>query len=77
MTFEQLRKIHQARPFKPFALHLADGRSLEVRHPENMAYAGPARTIAVFAEPDAAEIIDLLLVTSLRPLRNGSRSKHN
>ena len=71
MTTEQIRKFHQAQPFRPFSINLADGRSIPVNHPELLALGG--RTIAVFEEPDAAEIIDLLLVTTLKPAAsNGS-----
>lgn len=27
MTIEPLREVHRARPFQPFTLHLADGRT--------------------------------------------------
>lgn len=73
MTTEQIRKLHQTQPFRPFAIHLADGRSIEVHHPENLALGG--RTIAVFEDPEAAEIVDLLLVTSLRPLPASARAR--
>jgi hypothetical protein len=72
MTTEQIRKFHQARPFLPFEIYLADGRSVKVNHPEMLALGG--RTIAVFDEPEAAEIIDLLLVTSLKPQKSGAPS---
>lgn len=71
MTTEQLRKMHQARPFHPFDIHLADGRKLHVSHPELMAVPHPARTIGVGMPDGTIEIVDLLLVTSLKPSRNG------
>jgi hypothetical protein len=69
MTGEQLRNFHSAQPFKPFVIHLADGRSIEVRHPEMLAYAFPARSFAVWTR-DSYSVIDLLLVTELKQ-RNG------
>jgi hypothetical protein len=76
MTVQQLRNMHQARPFKPFEIHLADGRSIPVNHPEMLALTPGGRTIGVAVEEDAIEIIDLLLVTSLKPHSNGTgRSK--
>lgn len=71
MTVEQLRKIHQARPFHPFEIHLADGRSLLVSHPECLAITPPGRTIGVGLDDGTIEIVDLLLVTSLKPRTNG------
>jgi hypothetical protein len=71
MTVEQVRKLHQARPFKPFDVHLTDGRALPVNHPELLAIVPPGRTIVVGLEDGTAEIVDLLLVLSLKPRANG------
>ena len=76
MTVEQIRKLHQARPFQPFDIHLADGRSLPIHHPELLAVPPPGRTIGVGLDDGTIEIVDLLLVTSLKPRANGqSRGK--
>jgi hypothetical protein len=72
MTFEQLQRLHQARPFQPFDIHLADGRTLPVEHPEMLAAAPPGRTIGVACPDGTIEIVDLLLVASLKPRANGS-----
>ena len=71
MTVEQLRRMHQARPFQAFDIHLADGRSLPVDHPELVAITPPGRTIGVGLKDGTIEIVDLLLVTSLKPRMNG------
>jgi hypothetical protein len=71
MTIEQLRTLHTARPFQPFVIHLADGRGIAVDHPEMLSQSQSGRTIAVARPDDAIEIIDLLLVTSLKPRGNG------
>jgi hypothetical protein len=71
MTIEQLRKLHQARPFRPFDIYLADGRSLPVDHPELLAIPPPGRTVGVGLDDGTIEIVDLLLVTSLKPRANG------
>lgn len=75
MTVDQLRRLHQSRPFQPFEIHLADGRSFAVDHPEVLAISPPGRTIGVGVEDGTIEIVDLLLVTSLKPPANGSRSR--
>jgi hypothetical protein len=72
MTIEQLRRMHQARPFQPFEIHLVDGRTLPVEHPEFLAQSPGGRTIAVGHPDDTIEIVDLLLVVSLKPRANGS-----
>ena len=71
MTTEQLKSFMSVRPFRPFLIHMADGRSVEVNHPEWIAYAG-GRT-ALVAKPDESfEVIDLLLVPSIEAKAEGA-----
>ena len=74
MTIEQLRTFYSAQPFQPFVMHLADGRSIPVLHPEFMASAPSGRTVTVYQPDDTLNVIDLLLVTDLelKLSRNGS-----
>jgi hypothetical protein len=72
MTIEQLRQMHLARPFEPFDIHLADGRALPIDHPECLAHAPAGRTIGVARSDGTIEIVDLLLVVSIKPRANGS-----
>ncbi|HEY2159641.1 MAG TPA: hypothetical protein VGH33_28715 [Isosphaeraceae bacterium] len=64
MTTDQLTSLVNARPFVPFTIRTADGRQIQVTHPETITYRG-GRIVVIFKNPDAAEIIDLLLVPSL------------
>ncbi|HZW34608.1 MAG TPA: hypothetical protein VFF52_28040 [Isosphaeraceae bacterium] len=65
MTIEQLRNAVQARPFKPFVMHLADGRSIRVQHPESFWSVPSGRTVFISQPDDTVNIVDLLLVTDL------------
>ncbi|MDZ4782759.1 MAG: hypothetical protein SGJ19_21130 [Planctomycetia bacterium] len=65
MTTQQLKALHQARPFRPFLVHLADGTSIPVKHPELMLVTQGGRTAFVNTEGDETSIFDLLLVTKL------------
>lgn len=66
MTIEEVRKLVHRAPFQPFTVHLADGSSVLVPHPDFIALSGAGRTVVVTA-PDSSsfEIIDLLLATKL------------
>jgi hypothetical protein len=77
MTIEQLRRVHSARPFEPFILRTADGRELEVPHPEVLSISPQGRTIIVMTPDGAHEVIDLLLVASLRVGNGKVRRKRN
>ncbi|MBI3468433.1 MAG: hypothetical protein HY000_35980 [Planctomycetes bacterium] len=75
MTIEQLKEMHRAHPFQPFRIHLVDGRSLDVLHPEALAHSESGRTISVATPRDSFQIVDLLLVVSLEPIKNGKRRR--
>jgi len=66
MTIEQLRNVHRAKPFVPFTIYLADGRSHGVPHPECMMFSHSGRTVVVASPDDTFDILDLLLVTDLK-----------
>ena len=70
MRIEHLQNLHQANPFQPFDIHLADGRSLPVEHPEFLAQSPTGRTIVVGRPDGVLEIVDLLLGVSLKTRRS-------
>jgi hypothetical protein len=74
MTIEQIDKVHQARPFRPFTIHLADGTKHRVVSPEFMSRTPGGRTIVVSAGEDAVAVVDLLLVTKIT-MGNGAQRK--
>lgn len=74
MTVKEVRNLYEARPFKPFILHLADGRAIPVEHPELMLLAPDGRTIVVYQLDSSFNIIDLPLVTGLEVKPDGSPS---
>jgi hypothetical protein len=62
---EEIRKARGRRPFQPFVLHVADGRSFKIGHPELVFVTTNGRTV-VFEDKDGhVELIDSLLVTSV------------
>ena len=74
MTIERLREAYEAQPFRPFALHLADGREIPVLHREFILALPSGRTVVVCQPDDTLNIIDLLLVTDLefKAVTNGT-----
>lgn len=65
MTTEQLRNAHKARPFQPFTLRMADGRTFFIPHQDFMLVSPSGRTAVVYNEDDSASIVDLLLMTEI------------
>ena len=66
MTMESLDRAYRSNPFKPFSFRLADGREIPVPHPEFLSYNPKGRTAIVIDERDGWDVVDLLLVVSLR-----------
>ncbi len=77
MTIEQFRNFYNAQPFRPFVIHLADGRQVPVRHREFIMAVPSGRTVIVCQPDDTLNIIDLLLVTDLelKPTTDGPRRR--
>ncbi len=71
MTTDQLRNVWKAEPFRPFIIRLADGRQVQVRHPEFLSRSPSGRSIIVYQSDESFNVIDLLLVTDLEVGANG------
>ncbi len=75
MTTREIRELYDARPFRPFAIHMADGRRVKVEHPEFMSFAPSGRSVHVFEPDGSAHWIDMLLVTDLERKPNGAHRR--
>jgi hypothetical protein len=78
MTVEQFVHFLRAEPFRRFRIHLADGRHLDVEHPDFVARSPSGRTAIVYKPDETFEGINLLLISSLeardgKPHRRGGK----
>jgi len=73
MTTDQLRELHKKKPFQPLRLHLADGLSLPVDHPEFLAFSG-GRTVFLGMADDSFHILDILMITGVEVV-NGKQTE--
>ena len=48
MRINEFRGLCNARPFRPFRIHLADGREIPVRHQEFSIISSNGRTAIVY-----------------------------
>jgi hypothetical protein len=69
MNSEVIRQLVLRRPFEPFTVHLSEGESYEVRHPETVAL-GRQRIVVVDPDSDQMAICSLLHVTSVETLQS-------
>ena len=74
MQMRELRSIYKAEPFDPFTMHLADGREVRVKHPDFIALSPVGRSVVVYDEEGAFDVIDLLLVVSVEVSDGKSRA---
>jgi len=65
MTIEQVRELYEAAPFRPFSVHLPDGRQIAVEHPELVSFSRSGRLLVVTHADDSESIVDLLLVSDI------------
>jgi hypothetical protein len=74
VTIAEMKAFCEARPFRPFIMHLADGRNIPVNHQEFIMAAPTGRTIAVYQPDGALHVIDLLLVADVE-LQDGNGAR--
>ena len=65
MMVEQLRNLRDAQPFRPFVLHLADGREVPVADREFLLVVPSGKSVVVCQSDDSFNIVDMSLVTSV------------
>jgi len=64
----QIRDLMHAQPFRAFTIHLVDGRTYFVKHPDFISIStnGRHRDLTVH-DDDGVHLIDLNLVVELHP----------
>ncbi len=75
MKMENLRTLHQARPFRPFAIHTADGGKFPIPHSEFLAYDPEGTMVVALRTNHTVSILDLDLITELEILPSNGKTK--
>ncbi len=77
MTIQEISRLREEKPFRPFRVLTADGREYDVMHPELLAQSTSGRLITIGLPDDSFVTLDLLLVAgiqkNIRARRNGSK----
>ena len=76
MRMNEVRELRGATPFKPFVIHLADGRTVPVHHRDFVMSAPNERTMIVYQPDSSFAVIDVMLVTGLRVKSSNGRPPH-
>ena len=65
MTVDQFRAALHRVPFSPFTIRMADGRAIDVPHPDFVAHVPTGRTVIVVHPNESHSVLDLLLMSEL------------
>ena len=73
MTPQSVLGYVKAEPFRPFRIHMASGRTFDIRHPEMLRVGRSSVNVYSFAgEPadpyERMEMVSLLLIEAIEPL---------
>jgi hypothetical protein len=63
-TTEQVQRAIRRTPFTPFTIHIADGRSYLVKHPEQVAVAG-GRELVFIGDDEGIHEIEMINITEI------------
>ena len=76
MIVDEIRSLCKAQPFRPFIIHLVDGRQVTVIGRDLIMALPSGRAIVVCQSDDTVNIIDILSVTDLQVKpKGGARRK--
>ncbi len=65
MTIQEIQRLRDEKPFRPFRILTADGRAYDVAHPELLAQSASGRLITIGLPDDSFVTLDLLLVAGV------------
>jgi hypothetical protein len=66
MSTEGIKELVTKQPFRPFVIKMTSGVTFEVSHPEYFAVSPSYRRIYLFLDEDHSEMIDTLMIESVR-----------
>jgi len=74
MRVDDLRRIHEAVPFRPFSLVLADGLAFPVPHEDFLSIAPKGTAVVLWAEDGGiGSYLDIALIADIRMKGNGEK----
>lgn len=74
MTTDRFRGTLHQQPFRPFTIQMADGRLLDVVHPDFVAQSPSERTLILFQTDETYSVLDLALMSEFQ-VTNGRPAK--
>ena len=75
MTLDAIRDQNRAQPFRPYIIHMADGRKFRIMHSDVLAVTGHRTVFVGRVDSDGFDILDAMLVTAIEVV--DSKQKRN
>ncbi|MHC1765414.1 MAG: hypothetical protein AB9869_14120 [Verrucomicrobiia bacterium] len=66
LSTEGIKEVVRKQPFRPFVIKMTSGATFQVDHPEFFAVSPSYRRIYLFLDDEHSEVIDTLLIESVR-----------
>jgi hypothetical protein len=66
VNVNNIRELCEEKPFRPFQVHLADGRAIPVEHPELVFFPPSKQEVLIYQRDNSFDFVDVFQITSLR-----------
>jgi hypothetical protein len=65
MRQDEVKKLLTAQPFRPFTIHLPEGRQVPVAHHDFALLSPDGRTLLAYGPDSSFNMIDVMLIASI------------
>jgi hypothetical protein len=65
VRIEEMRNLLRAQPFRPFTIHLPEGRTVRVAHHDFALLSPDGRTLLAYEPDNSFNMIDVMLIASV------------
>lgn len=73
MSTDGIKEVVKKQPFRPFVIKMTSGATFEVNHPEFFAVSPSYRRLYLILDEEHSEMIDTLMIESVRIKESASR----
>ena len=76
MLGDEIQKLLHAQPFRPFRVHVLDGRALEIPHPDFALLTREHEMLVIDTEDEGLEMMNVDQITRFTLRRKQTKSKY-
>jgi hypothetical protein len=66
MRHDQLRELLRSQPFRPFTIHLPEGRIVQIVHHDFALLSPDGRTLLAYGPDNSFNMIDVMLIACIQ-----------